>query len=209
WIYPLNLPMRTYQHSIVSEALTKNTLVCLPTGLGKTFIAAVVMYNFRRWFPDGLVLFMAPTKPLVAQQIEACRALVGMSYGDSAELTGKMPKAEREKVWQQAHTFFLTPQTAQNDIELGICPVRRVVCVVIDEAHRATGNYAYCGVVKAVNAATAGRFRCLALSATPGKDVKTLQAIVENVLVAHIEFRDEDSADVMTYTHHKEIQVMI
>ncbi|KAG8469767.1 hypothetical protein KFE25_006222 [Diacronema lutheri] len=208
WIYPLNVPMRTYQHAIVCEALTKNTLVCLPTGLGKTFIAAVVMHNFRRWFPDGIVLFMAPTKPLVAQQIDACRSLVGLSHDDSAELTGKMPREAREKAWARAHTFFLTPQTGQNDMELGICPAHRVVCVVIDEAHRAIGNYAYCGVLRAVCAATRGRFRALALSATPGKDVKTLQRIVDNMLVAHIEFRDEQSADVMAYTHRKEVTVL-
>ena len=41
----------------------------LPTGLGKTFIAAVVMYNFYRWYPQGRIVFMAPTKPLVAQQV--------------------------------------------------------------------------------------------------------------------------------------------
>ncbi len=38
--------------AIVEQALLQNTLVCLPTGLGKTFIAAVVMYNFFRWFPE-------------------------------------------------------------------------------------------------------------------------------------------------------------
>lgn len=37
---------------IIQTALLQNTLVCLPTGLGKTLIAAVVMYNFTRWFPE-------------------------------------------------------------------------------------------------------------------------------------------------------------
>jgi Fanconi anemia group M protein len=40
---------------ITSSCLISNTLVCIPTGLGKTFIAAVVLYNFYRWFPDGIV----------------------------------------------------------------------------------------------------------------------------------------------------------
>ena len=52
WIYPTNLPVREYQFSIVGEALFKNTLVVLPTGLGKTFIAAVIMYNYYRWYPQ-------------------------------------------------------------------------------------------------------------------------------------------------------------
>ena len=48
WIYPTNYPIRGYQLTIVEKALYHNTLVSLPTGLGKTFIAAVVMYNFYR-----------------------------------------------------------------------------------------------------------------------------------------------------------------
>lgn len=48
WIYPTNFPERTYQLTIAKHALFENTLVTLPTGLGKTFIAAVVMYNFYR-----------------------------------------------------------------------------------------------------------------------------------------------------------------
>ncbi|KAL0437937.1 UNVERIFIED_CONTAM: DEAD-box ATP-dependent RNA helicase FANCM [Sesamum latifolium] len=53
WIYPVNVPRRDYQFSITRTALFSNTLVVLPTGLGKTLIAAVVMYNFFRWFPEG------------------------------------------------------------------------------------------------------------------------------------------------------------
>ena len=69
WQYPIDFPLRDYQFSIVRRCLFTNTLVCLPTGLGKTFIAAVVMLNFYRWYPDGKIVFMAPTKPLVNQQV--------------------------------------------------------------------------------------------------------------------------------------------
>lgn len=89
WIYPTNYPIRDYQFSIVQEALQRNTLVTLPTGLGKTFIAAVLMYNFYRWYPQGKVVFMAPTKPLVAQQIEACYKIMGIPQADTAEMTGR------------------------------------------------------------------------------------------------------------------------
>lgn len=88
WIYPTNYPIREYQLKISEAALFQNTLVCLPTGLGKTFIAAVVMYNFYRWYPSGKIVFMAPTKPLVAQQIEACYKVMGIPQAHMAELTG-------------------------------------------------------------------------------------------------------------------------
>ena len=88
WIYPTNYPVREYQLSIAKTALFKNTLVALPTGLGKTFIAAVVLYNYYRWFPRGKVVFMAPTKPLVSQQIEACFKIMGIPMKDQAQITG-------------------------------------------------------------------------------------------------------------------------
>lgn len=88
WIYPTNYPVRDYQFNIVQQALFQNTLVTLPTGLGKTFIAAVVMYNFYRWYPQGKIIFMAPTKPLVAQQIDACYNIMGIPRQDTAEMTG-------------------------------------------------------------------------------------------------------------------------
>lgn len=57
WVYPATVPERAYQVDIIKTALLQNTLVCLPTGLGKTLIAAVLMYNFTRWFPEVLLLF--------------------------------------------------------------------------------------------------------------------------------------------------------
>jgi len=102
WIFPINQSIRDYQFHIIHQgsqcsvilvllkkkkiilqkALLYNTLVSLPTGLGKTFIAAVVMYNFYRWFPTGKLVFMAPTKPLVAQQVHACRRITGIPPED-------------------------------------------------------------------------------------------------------------------------------
>ncbi|KAF4401966.1 hypothetical protein G4B88_017478 [Cannabis sativa] len=49
----VNIPLRDYQLAITEKALFSNTLVALPTVLGKTLIVAVVMYNYFRWFPDG------------------------------------------------------------------------------------------------------------------------------------------------------------
>ena len=34
------------------------------------------------------MVFMAPTRPLVAQQIEACYKIVGIPQSDTAEMTG-------------------------------------------------------------------------------------------------------------------------
>lgn len=114
WVYPLNHPKRDYQYIIVRNSLFENSLVALPTGLGKTFIAGVIMLNCGslimrtldteaeiylptdyRWFPQGKVVFVAPTKPLVAQQIEACHHTCGIPQSDAVELTGGIPRSTR------------------------------------------------------------------------------------------------------------------
>ena len=141
WIYPLNKPLRDYQYNIAHKALFNNVLCSLPTGLGKTFIAAVVMLNMYRWFPAGKVIFMAPTRPLVAQQIEACASIAGIPQSDSVELTGKDAPNLRERAWKERRVFYVTPQTFANDLRQGRVKPKDVICIVIDEAHRASGNY--------------------------------------------------------------------
>ncbi|KAG9016658.1 3'-5' DNA helicase [Tulasnella sp. 427] len=209
WIYPLNHPKRDYQYNIVRHCLFENSLVALPTGLGKTFIAGVIMLNYYRWFPKGKVLFMAPTKPLVAQQIEACHHTCGIARSDTVEMTGEVPSAKRKGYWQHKRVFFMTPQTLQNDLKTGICDVMDVVLLVIGmflfhEAHKATGGYAYSEVVRFLMAKNP-HFRVLALSATPGGKVESVQAVVDSLHISHIEIRNEDSLDLRQYLHKKDV----
>ena len=147
WIYPTNYTVRKYQREIAETCLFNNTLVSLPTGMGKTLVAAVVMFNFYRWFPEGVIIFMAPTKPLVSQQILACRDIMGICENDIAQMDGTISTTQRETLWTSKKMFFCTPQVVENDLLQGRCPAEKVVCVVIDEAHRATGNYSYVKVV--------------------------------------------------------------
>ncbi|XP_014481108.1 PREDICTED: Fanconi anemia group M protein isoform X2 [Dinoponera quadriceps] len=148
WIYPENYPVREYQYNIVKTALYYNTLVCLPTGLGKTFIAAVVMYNFWRWFPFGKIVFLAPTKPLVAQQIEACYNVMGIPSIDMMELTGTVNQKNRGIAWVKKRIIFATPQVFHNDLGKSIVPSHLVKCVVVDEAHKALGKHSYCEIIQ-------------------------------------------------------------
>ena len=147
WQYPVNFPLRDYQFNIVQECLFKNTLVSIPTGLGKTFIAGVVMMNFLRWFPFEKVCFLAPTRPLVAQQMAACKS-IGINEGLMVELTGSTAPFQRQALWKGKRVFFLTPQIMLNDILKGICPCEFITCLVIDESHLPRGKHSYCQVVK-------------------------------------------------------------
>lgn len=207
FVYPTNYPIREYQLTIAEKALYHNTMVSLPTGLGKTLIASVVMYNFYRWFPQGKIVFMAPTKPLVAQQIQACHEIMGIPLADTAELQGNVPPSTRKVLWREKRVFFCTPQSMQNDLRHGICEAERFVCLVVDEAHRATGNYAYCCVIQEIERKTQF-FRVLALSATPGSKFEIIQDVIKNLRISHIESRSADDADVKKYTHARQEEVI-
>ncbi|XP_072284154.1 Fanconi anemia group M protein isoform X2 [Pyxicephalus adspersus] len=208
WIYPTNYAIREYQFTMAHTALLHNTLVCLPTGLGKTFIAAVVMYNFYRWYPSGKIVFMAPTKPLVAQQIEACFRVMGIPQEHMVEMTGNTQAHNRKDMWHNHRVFFLTPQIMVNDLTRGACPASEVKCLVIDEAHKALGNHAYCQVVRELCNYTR-QFRILALSATPGSDTKSVQQVVTNLLIGRIELRSEDSPDIQPYSHERQLEKFV
>ncbi|CAN0244239.1 unnamed protein product, partial [Hapterophycus canaliculatus] len=69
--------LRNYQSKIAKTCQTQNTLVVLPTGSGKTAIAAEVIKAFA---PSAL--FLVPTRDLVKQQAKAMRSWTGLSVAE-------------------------------------------------------------------------------------------------------------------------------
>lgn len=64
---------------------------------------------------------------------------------------GSTAAKQRQEIWRTKRVFFLTPQVMVNDLSRETCPARQVKCVVIDEAHKALGNHAYCQVTSAAS----------------------------------------------------------
>jgi superfamily II DNA or RNA helicase len=58
-------------------------------------------------------------------------------------------------------------QCLQNDLKKGTCPAHQLVCLVVDECHRATGDAAMAKSLQLLRERRA-HFRVLGLSATPG-----------------------------------------
>ncbi|BEI90429.1 uncharacterized protein CcaverHIS019_0304990 [Cutaneotrichosporon cavernicola] len=201
YLYPTNHPKRSYQYDIIRSCFTDNTLVALPTGLGKTFVAGVVMLNFYRWFPTGKIVFLAPTRPLVNQQIEACQLTCGIPSQDAAVMTGQsMPAKKRDVMWDERRVFYCTPQTLDNDLRRGAVDPRDIVLAVFDEAHRASGSYAYTTILALITAQNP-YFRVLALTATPGNDVPKVQGVVDALHISRIEIRESESPEKRTEKH--------
>ena len=81
---------------------------------------------------------------------------MGIPQEDTQEMTGNVSVSVRDKAWKQKRVFFLTPQVMSNDLSRSLFPADQVKLLVVDEAHRAQGEYAYCLVVSNHNI----RFLC-------------------------------------------------
>lgn len=117
-----------------------------------------------------------------------------------AQPQGSVKAADRSKHWASRRVFYCTPQTFSNDLQSRRADGRRVVCVVIDEAHRATKAHAYVQCMRLLDAA-GSRYRVLALSATPGSDLNKVQEVVTNLHISRIDVRTLDDPSVKPYKH--------
>lgn len=119
---------------------------------------------------------MAPTRPLVAQQIDACYNITAIPKNATVEITGAKVSASRTKLWKEKRVFFITPHILQNDIDTVVGLAPQIRCIVIDEAHRALGKNANCEAIKKIQKINS-YFRILALSATPGSNYNSIKDV--------------------------------
>jgi Fanconi anemia group M protein len=97
---------REYQRRIVERALEANTLVVLPTALGKTVIAELVAAELLHRYLGCRVLMMAPTKPLALQHRESILRHLKLEREEVATVTGEMPY--RSMIWDNARVRVIT-----------------------------------------------------------------------------------------------------
>jgi len=130
--------------------------------------------------------------------VQACHDIVGIREEETAEMSGQVDPSKRVALWQNRRVFYCTPQCIQKDLEAGLVPTGCISLIVVDEAHKAVGQYAYAVVVAELAKVSAG-FRVLALSATPGKDRLKVQEIVDNLRIQALEYKSETDPDVKPY----------
>lgn len=197
-ITPNSIAKRLYQETIIGTAIRWNTLVVLPTGVGKTVIAVLAAAYRLNKFPESKCVILAPTKPLVQQHLETFREFMTLPSEQLNILTGEVLPNKRTKQWAQSQILFMTPQVLQNDLLAGRYGLEDVSLLVIDEAHRAVGDYAYVFIGKQYLKA-GGSSLLLALTASPGSEINKIREIINNLGVENIELRTRDSPDVVPY----------
>ena len=183
---------RGYQTRMVEQCVRANTLLILPTGLGKTIIAVRVAAEF---LDEGKVLLMAPTKPLVEQHYEEFeRLLTGTKV---SMLNGLMKDSKRAGIVEESDVVISTPQTISNDLEAGRYDLSGFSLIIYDEAHRGRGDYAYVNVSRYVRKGA----RSIGMTASPGNSVDKIEEVCLNLHLKRIDMRTENDPDVAPFVH--------
>lgn len=196
-VRPGTLEERAYQQAIAAGAWSANTLVVLPTGLGKTSIALRVTAEALLAEPTRSVLFLAPTRPLVVQHARSVAA--ALFAPEPLVLTGAVPPAGRARLLAPPQVVLATPQVVANDLREGQFPLPTFSLIVFDEAHRAVGDYPYVAIARANRDGPGARV--LAMTASPGGSLARVQEVWNNLGIERFEYRTEESADVVPYLH--------
>ena len=196
-IRPGSLEDRRYQADIARVAVARNTLVVLPTGLGKTAIALRVIAEFLDRRPTESILLLAPTRPLVVQH---ARSVADTLDGPKPlVLTGAITPERRSELVRPPQIVVATPQVIANDLLHEGFTLDMFSLIVFDEAHRAVGDYPYVAIGRR-NAEGRGA-RVLAMTASPGARKQRIEEVWYNLHLEHFEYRTEHSPDVVPYIH--------
>ncbi len=195
---------REYQVKIAESCLKGNTLVVLPTGLGKTNIAILAICTLFSKNQDCKILFLAPTKPLVAQHKKTFERITEIPKEFMVLVTGEQPRYKRMGLYKYK-LIFATPQTVKNDLEEGILSLEDFCMVVFDEAHRAVGNYAYVYIAKKY-LEQAKNPLILGLTASPSSKKEKIEEIKRNLSIKNVEIRTEKDLDVRPYVKERRIE---
>ncbi len=204
----INLIPRSYQNSIFETAKEKNTLVILPTGLGKTMIALLLSISRLKEHPGSKILILAPTRPLVEQHFNSFKKELPELFAELQIFTGSIQAKKREKIFQKAEIIFSTPQCIANDIEHGLYSLSEVSLIVIDEAHRCLNNYDYTKVMRFYKS-QAEKIKILGLTASPGSDADKVRQICSHLDIEAIESRTRNSEDVKPYLKELEYEKIL
>ena len=193
-----SLEPREYQKNIAETASDKNTLVVLPTGMGKTLISLLVAAERLEEFPESKIMILSPTRPLSAQHKKTFEDFTILPNDEIILLTGRIRPEDRVELYKKAKIIIATPQTIENDLENNRIDFGEFSFIVFDEAHRAVKEYAYPYVAKKFRLQSKNPL-ILGLTASPGATQEKIQEICDNLFIKNVEIRSENDLDVERY----------
>ncbi len=218
-IKPKKIEARLYQQTLFASCIKENSLVILPTGLGKTILFLMITAHRFQKFPNGKIVFCAPTKPLLDQHEIISKDSLNIDSEKIIQVSGQIDPKKRKQIWEQGQIFICTPQTIQNDIIQRRINLEDIVFLCLDEAHKAVGDHSYVFIAEQYNKKAKNPL-LLGITASPGAKIERIEEVQENLQAFNVEMRDERSDDVRQYIHEiqekweiiplsKEFRVMI
>ncbi len=203
FVRPGTIRALPFQIDLARIGLTEDLLVVLPTGLGKTVIAALLAGEVLRR-SDGKVVVLAPTRPLVQQHADAfARWLTPFR---TARFTGTVRRPLREGAWERADLVFATPEIVAHDLRDERYDLSDVALLVFDEAHHAVGKYVYVPVAEQFRLRRPAGGRVLGLTASPGGKDERIEEVVAALGVTRIEARTRDDEGVREYVQEVDVE---
>ncbi|MBT7148677.1 DEAD/DEAH box helicase [Candidatus Woesearchaeota archaeon] len=199
---------REYQDSIFNSSKTQNTLVCLPTGTGKTKLAILLLIERLNKFPESNIIVISPSKPLSSQICEEIKSNTDIPKNQINLLTGTIKPEERSKIFSNSKVIVATPQTIQFDVENDRISLKNTSLLVIDECHRSKEKFANTIVAREYNK-YANEKLILALTASPGATKEKVSEVCSNLFIENIELRTEIDKDLAIHIQKKENEDII
>jgi Fanconi anemia group M protein len=210
-VHPLiknnSIESRLYQNIIFNSSKDKNSLIVLPTSLGKTVISALICAEILYNYKQNRILIMAPTRPLVLQHLLSFSSFLKVLDDQKILVTGKISPSTRKMIWDNKtiKLIFATPEVIRNDLNESRLNLKDFGLIVFDEAHRAIKDYAYTLISKKYIEQSPNPL-IVAMTASPGSDKNRIQQICNNLYIEHIEYRSEEDADVKPYVNPIELK---
>jgi len=205
--YLQNISPREYQSKIFETCIDYNTLIVLPTGIGKTLIALMVVIERMQKFPLNKIVFLAPTRPLAEQHLNYFKKHLPELFADMQLFTGKVNAENRKEIWKTADIIFSTPQCVSNDLKNNLYNLNEVSLLIEDECHRCLKNYAYNYVAQEYKKQAPEEIqRIIGMTASPGSDKKKIKEICKNLNIERVELRSRDDIDVKKYLQKLEFE---
>jgi ERCC4-related helicase len=210
-VHPLiknnSIESRLYQNIIFNSSKDKNSLIVLPTSLGKTVISALICAEILYNYKHTRILIMAPTRPLVLQHLLSFSSFLKVLDDQKILVTGKISPSTRKMIWdnKSIKLIFATPEVIRNDLNESRLNLKDFGLIVFDEAHRAIKEYAYTLISKKYIEQSTNPL-IVAMTASPSSDKNRIQQICNNLYIEHIEYRNEEDTDVKPYVNPIELK---
>jgi ERCC4-related helicase len=140
---------RGYQIEIIRDAVRNgNTIVCLRTGSGKTFIASILIkYYFIKQQKTNpgtkfLALFFVPRKAIRLQQAKAISEIGNLKIQICED------DQRVDQLINTNHVIVSTPQKCVNCLKDEKIHLSQIDLMIFDECHNTSGGNPYCEIMK-------------------------------------------------------------